>query len=162
MRVIFIEDVPGSGRAGEVKEVKNGYARNFLLPRKLAAPATHDQLQRIEILRKAAEERRIKEEQDLTVLAEHLSQFTVSLTAKMSPTGRFYGAVTTAQIAEELSRLAQREIDRRTLYLEEPIHEPGEYKVELRFAHGIVAAIQAQVTAEGAEEPETAEQEEKS
>ena len=163
MRVIFLEDVPGSGRAGDVKEVKNGYARNFLLPRKLAAPATHDHLQRIDILRKAADERRVKEEKDLTALAEHLSEVSMTLTAKMASTGRFYGAITSAMIADELSRLTEREIDRRTINLTEPIHEPGEHQVEVQMAHGITATIQVRARAEGAEEEEPtaeAEQEE--
>ena len=151
MRIIFLEDVPGSGRAGEVKEVKNGYARNFLLPRKLAAPATHDQLQRIENLSKAGEEKRIREEQNLALLVEHLSQFTVALSAKISPAGRFYGAVTALQIAEELSRMADREIDRRSIHLAEPIHEPGDYSVNLRFAHGVSTTIQVTVAVEGEE-----------
>jgi large subunit ribosomal protein L9 len=151
MRIIFLEDVPGSGQAGEVKEVKNGYARNFLLPRNLAALATHDQLQRIGNLRKTADGKRIKEEQNLALLVEHLSQFTVALSAKISPAGRFYGAVTALQIAEEISRMADREIDRRFVYLAEPIHEPGNYPVNLRFAHGVSATIQVTVTAEGVE-----------
>ena len=147
MRVIFLADVPGSGLAGEAKEVKNGYARNFLIPRKLAVVATHDQLQRIEGIRKAGEERRLKEEQDLTALSEHLAQLSVTITANVGPTGRFYGAVTSAQIAEELSRLTEREFDRRTIQLEGPIHEPGEYQAEIRFPHGISATVQ--VVAEG-------------
>ena len=156
MRVIFLEDVPGSGRAGDVKEVKNGYARNFLLPRKLAAPATHDHLQRIEILRKAADVRRVKEEKDLTALAEHLSEVSITLTAKIAPTGRFYGAITSSMIADELARLTEREINRRTINLAEPIHEPGEQQVEVQMAHGITATIQVTARAEGAEEEEPA------
>ena len=155
MRVIFLEDVPGSGRAGDVKEVKNGYARNFLLPRKLAAPATHDHLQRIEILRKTADERRVKEEKDLTALAEYLSEVSMTLTAKMASTGRFYGAITSSMIADELARLTGREIDRRTINLAEPIHEPGEHQVEVQMAHGITATIQVTARAEGAEEEES-------
>ena len=147
MRVIFIADVPGSGLAGEVKEVKNGFARNFLIPKNLAVLATHDQLQRIESIRKAGEERRIKEEQDLRVLAERLTQLSVTLTAKSGPTGRFYGAITSAQIAEELSRLTEREFDRRTVHLEKLIHEPGIYQTEIRMGYGISSTIP--VTAEG-------------
>ena len=147
MRVIFIADVPGSGLAGEIKEVKNGYARNFLIPKNLAVLATHDQLQRIESIRKVGEEHRIKEEQDLRVLAERLTQISVTLTAKSGPTGRFYGAITSAQIAEELSRLTEREFDRRTVHLEEIIHEPGIYQTEIRLGYGISATIP--VTAEG-------------
>ena len=156
MRIIFLEDVPGSGRAGDVKEVKNGYARNFLLPRKLAALATHDHLQRIEILRKTADERRVKEEKDLTAIAEYLSEVSMTLTAKMASTGRFYGAITSAMIADELARLTDREIDRRTIKLAEPIHEPGEHQVEVQMAHGITATIQVTAQAEGAEEEEPA------
>ena len=160
MRIIFLEDVPGSGHAGEVKEVKNGYARNYLLPRKLASLATHDQLQRIGTIRKVADERRLKEEKELGALAELLSQFTVNLTAKMGPTGRFYGAITSTQIAEELSRLTDREIQRRVVYLEEPIREPGEFQAEIRLAHGITTTIPVTVVAEGTEVPQTAEDQE--
>lgn len=142
MRVIFLTDVSGSGLAGEVKEVKNGYARNFLIPQKLAVAATHDELQRIEGIRKAAEERRLKEEQDLQALAEHLAQLSITITAKVGPTGRLYGAVTSTNIADELSRLTERELDRRTVHLDEAIHEPGEYQVEIRFPHGISATVQ--------------------
>lgn len=158
MRIIFLEDVPGSGRAGEVKEVKNGYARNYLLPQKLASLATHDQLQRIETIRNVAQERRLKEETELGALAEQLSLFTVNLAAKMGPTGRFYGAVTATQIAEELSRLAGREIERREVHLENPIREPGEFHAEIRFAHGITTTVPVTVVAEGSETPKTAEQ----
>ncbi|MBI4199176.1 MAG: 50S ribosomal protein L9 [Chloroflexi bacterium] len=148
MRVIFLSDVSGSGHAGEVKEVKNGYARNFLIPQKLAVPATHDQLQRLEIIRKAGEERRLKEEQDLRALAERLAQTPITLKAKVGPTGKFYGAVTPAQIAEELSRLTEREIDRRAVVVPAPIHEPGTYQAEVRFAQGIVATVQVAVEGE--------------
>lgn len=158
MRIIFLTDVPGSGVAGEVKEVKNGYARNFLLPKKLAVVATHDQLQRIETIRKAAAERRLKEEQDLRALAEHLAQQPLALTAKVGPTGRFYGSVTSTHIAAELARLTEREFDRRTIHLEEPIGEPGEYQVEIRFPHGIVATLRVVVEGEGAQGVQAREQ----
>ncbi len=154
MRVIFLADVPGSGIAGEVKEVKNGYARNFLIPQKLAVVATHDQLQRIESIRKVADERRLKEEKDLSALAELLAQLSVTITAKMGPTGRFYGAVTSARITEELSRLTKREIDRRTVHLEEPIQEPGSYEVELRLGHGISVTLAVTVEGEGEGQPQ--------
>ena len=150
MRVIFLADVPGSGLAGEVKEVKNGYARNFLIPGKLAVVATHDQLQRIENIRKAGDERRLKEEQDMNALAELLAQVSVTLIAKAGPTGRFYGAITSAQIADELSRLTEREIEHRNVQLEEPIHEPGSYEAEVRLGHGISVALEVTAEAEGA------------
>ena len=151
MRVIFLADVPGSGQAGDIKEVKNGYARNFLLPKSLAVPATHDQLQRIETIRKVGEKRRIKEEQDIRALTEQLAALSISLSAKMGPTGKFYGAITSTQLAEELHRLTEREIDRRNIRLEAPIQEPGEYQVEMRLGYGVNTTLQFVVDAEGDE-----------
>ncbi len=151
MKVIFLSDVPGSGQAGDVKEVKNGYARNFLLPRQLAVPASHDHMQRLEAIRKAGDERRIKEQNDLNALVQLLSELTLRLTARVGPTGRFYGAVTTTHVTEELTRLTEREFDRRSIILENPIHEPGAYEAEARFAYGISATLKLIVDAEGQE-----------
>lgn len=151
MRIIFLSDVPGSGLAGEVKEVKNGYARNYLIPQNLAVVADHDQLQRIEAIRTVGEERRFKEQQDMEALAEQLGSLSVSITARVGPTGRLYGAITNAIIADEIFRLTEREFDRRSVQLDEPIHEPGEYPVEIRLSHGVTASLQVTVLAEGQE-----------
>ena len=151
MKVIFLSDVPGSGQAGDVKEVKNGYARNFLLPKQLAVPASHDHMQRLEAIRKTGDERRIKEQQDLNALVEQLSELTLHLSARVGPTGRFYGAVTTTHVTEELIRLTEREFDRRSILLENPIHEPGAYEAQARFPHGISATLKLIVDAEGQE-----------
>ena len=151
MKVIFLSDVPGSGQAGDVKEVKNGYARNFLLPRQLAVPASHDHMQRLEAIRKTGDERRIKEQQDLNALVEQLSELTLHLSARVGPTGRFYGAVTTTHVTEELIRLTEREFDRRSIHLEDSIHEPGAYEAQARFPHGISATLKLIVDAEGQE-----------
>ena len=151
MKVIFLSDVPGSGQAGDVKEVKNGYARNFLLPRQLAVPASHDHMQRLEAIRKTGDERRIKEQQDLNALVEQLSELTLHLSARVGPTGRFYGAVTTTHVTEELIRITEREFDRRSIHLEDSIHEPGAYEAQARFPHGISATLKLIVDAEGQE-----------
>ena len=151
MKVIFLSDVPGSGQAGDVKEVKNGYARNFLLPRQLAVPASHDHMQRLESIRKAGDERRIKEQKDLNALVEQLSELTLHLSARVGPTGRFYGAVTTTHVTEELIRVTEREFDRRSIVLENPIHEPGAYEAQARFSYGISATLKIIVDAEGQE-----------
>ena len=151
MKVIFLSDVPGSGQAGDVKEVKNGYARNFLIPRQLAVPASHDHMQRLEAIRKTGDERRIKEQKDLNALVEQLSELTLHLSARVGPTGRFYGAVTSTHVTEELIRLTEREFDRRSIHLENPIHEPGAYEAQARFTYGISAPLKLIVDAEGQE-----------
>ena len=151
MRIIFLADVPGRGLAGEVKEVKNGYARNYLIPQNLAVVANHDQLQRIEAIRTVGEAKRLKDQQDMQALAEQLEQLTLSITARVGPTGRLYGAVTNSIIADEIFRLTEREFDRRSIQLEAPIHEPGEYPVEIRLSHGVSTTLQVKVLAEGQE-----------
>ena len=162
MRVIFLEDVPGSGLAGEIKNVKNGYGRNFLIPRNLAVVATHDHLQRVESIRKTGEERRLREEKDIQVLAELLAQLIVTITAKVGPLGRLYGTVTSTHIAEELSRLSGRSIDRRNVHLADPIHEPGVYQTNISLGYGVSTDVQVTVRAEGEiqeqEQPEAEKQ----
>ncbi len=151
MRIIFLSDVPGSGQAGEVKQVKNGYARNYLLPQHLATLATHDQLQRLEAIRKAGEERRLKEEQELSSFIALLGETTVNLSGRVGPTGKFYGTVTSAHVAEELNRLTQREFDRRAITISSAIQEPGEYQAEVRFPQGHIAAIKLNVVGKDAQ-----------
>ncbi|MBI4312350.1 MAG: 50S ribosomal protein L9 [Chloroflexi bacterium] len=151
MRIIFLSDVPGSGVAGEVKEVKNGYARNYLLPKKLATLANHDQLQRLAAIKKTGEERRLKEEQELKALVGLLSETALSLSARIGPMGKFYGAVTSVHVAEELNRLTGRDFDRRFVQLDKPIQEPGEYQAELRFPQGLVATIKLTVVGKDAQ-----------
>ena len=163
MKVIFVADVAGSGQAGDIKEVKNGFARNFLLPKKLAVPATHDHLQRIDSIRKTGDERRIKEQTELNALVEHLANVTVNLSARTGPSGKFYGAVTSTHIAEKLTSITEREFDRRSIQLDQPIQEPGIFEVELRFSYGISTSLRVVVDAEGQEgsiEAALAEQEE--
>ena len=82
---------------------------------------------------------------------EQLSELTLHLTARVGPTGRFYGAVTTTHVTEELTRLTEREFDRRSIHLESPIHEPGAYEAQARFAYGISATLKLIVDAEGQE-----------
>jgi len=132
MKVVFLQDVLNVAQAGEVKNVKNGYARNYLLPKQLAALATPRELERADAIKRAAQERRLKEEQDMKALAERLEGTTITLKANAGPMGRLYGAVTTAMIAQELSTLMERDFDRRDVLLEEPIHELGSYQVNLR------------------------------
>ncbi|PZC50434.1 MAG: large subunit ribosomal protein L9 [Chloroflexi bacterium] len=151
MKVIFVSDVAGSGQAGDIKEVKNGFARNFLLPKQLAVPATHDHLQRLDTIRKTGDNQRIKEQTEINALIENLTNITVNLSARTGPTGKFYGAVTSSHISEKLSSLIERQFDRRSIQLDQSIQEPGLYEVQLRFSYGISAALRVVVDAEGQE-----------
>ena len=147
MRVIFVEDVPNVARTGEVKDVKPGYARNYLLPKRLAVAATPQELQRLESIRKLGMERLEKEKVGAQAIAEQLEGASVTLKVRSGPTGRLYGAVTTAMVAQELSTLLEREIDRRSVLLEDTIHELGAFEARVRLHPEVVASVTLEVEA---------------
>ena len=129
MRVVFLEDVPGVAQGGDVKEVKNGFARNYLIPKSLATPATHNALQRVEKLSRHADVTRVKRLEDMRELASEIEGAQIEVEMRAGSTGRLYGSVTSAIIAEKLGEVTEKEIDRRTVDLEEPIRDLGEYGV---------------------------------
>ena len=145
MKVILTKDVQGTGRAGEVKDVADGYARNFLLPRKLAIPATGSALRSVE-QRKASEAKRAStEEQVARALAERLMAAPVMLTAKVGDQGRLYGSITSADIADQLSAQLGQPIDRRKIELETPIRQLGTHEVTIRLHRAVSAVVKVDV-----------------
>jgi large subunit ribosomal protein L9 len=141
VRVIFLEDVPQQANAGDVKDVADGYARNYLVPKKLAMVATPEEMKRIERIKRAGDERRIRETQQWEVLAGQLDGTAITVKARLTPAGMFYGAITPGQIAQELGSVLGREVDRKLVDAVEPIRAPGEYEVALRLAADIQATI---------------------
>ncbi len=157
MRVVFLEDVPGVAQGGDVKEVKNGFARNYLIPKSLATPATHNALQRIAKLQKNAEDTRYKVLSDMRELAAALDGAEISVEMRAGSSGRLYGSVTTAIVAERLSELTDRAIDRRAIELEEPIRELGEFGLTLRLHQQVRARVSVMVHPTGTTAEEYAE-----
>lgn len=153
MRVVFLQDVPRVAQAGDVKEVANGYARNYLIPKGLAVPATPDQLQRVEAIRRAAEQRRQREREELQALMERLQGYTLTVAVRAGEGGRLYGSVTNSHIAEALSSYLGQGVDRRWVDLPEPIKQVGTYQVPVRPGHGLEAQVTVVVSAEGVEAP---------
>ena len=141
MRVVFLEDVTGVAQGGEVKEVKPGFARNYLIPKRLAALATTDALQRVARLRRQAEETRVKLLTDMRALSELMNDTRVNVEMRAGASGRLYGSVTNAIVAAELSKMTGREIDRRTIELGDSIREVGTYEVRLRLHADVEANI---------------------
>ena len=141
MEVVFTQDVPNQALAGEVRRVADGYARNYLIPKGLAELATPEVLKRLRKIKAAGDETRIRETGVMEELAQYLEGLSITVTARVTPTGRYYGAITSAQIATELSATVGREIDRRLMESGEPIREPGEYDIVLRWANEIQATI---------------------
>lgn len=141
MEIVFTRDVPNQARAGEVRRVADGFARNYLIPRGLAEIATPEVLKRLHKIKAAGDETRIRETQVMEDLAEALDGVQITVSARVTPTGRYYGAITGSQIADELAASLGRDIDRRLVEAGEPIREPGEYQVVLRFSSEIQATI---------------------
>ena len=146
MEVIFTRDVINQARAGELKRVSDGYARNYLIPKGLAEMATPEVLKRLHKIKAAGDETRVRETGVMEELAEALQDTSITMAARITPTGRYYGAITSARIAAELGAAVGRDIDRRLLDTGEPIREPGEYDVVLQLSTDIQATIH--ITAE--------------
>ena len=146
MRVIFLEDVPNVARAGEIKEVANGYGRNFLIPKKLALLANSPATSQLEVQRKLTAQDQTEDE--LVKLANQLEGREVTLKARVGAKDRLYGSVTSADIAAELQNIAGVAVDKRKVELVEPIRQLGSYEVAIRLARDIVPRIKVTVTAE--------------
>ncbi|MDE2669481.1 MAG: 50S ribosomal protein L9 [Chloroflexota bacterium] len=141
MKVVFFEDVEGTAQVGEVKVVKNGFARNFLLPRGIAGPVTPPNLQRANSLAEKEARRQAKLDGEAEVHRERLDGYTVSFEARVGETGRLYGSVTSRDVAQKLEESTGIEVDSRGILLAEPIRELGSKAVTIRFTRNVSAEI---------------------
>lgn len=148
MKVIFIENVPNVARVGEVKDVSDGYGRNYLIPRKLAVPATPSELQRLDAQIKAAKQRQVRGEAEAKALAQNLEELSITFKARAGEDDRLYGSITNAHIAEEIERLSGHEIPKRQVVLEEPIRKLGVYEVTIKLAPGLSPKLKVTVEKE--------------
>ncbi len=146
--VLLREDVDNLGARGEIVRVKAGYARNYLLPRKLAVQATTGNMKQIEGERKALLKREARDRASAEGQAELLRKLSLSFERKVGEHGILYGSVTSMDIAEAL-RAQGYEIDRRRLQLREPIKETGDFTVNLRLHRDVTVELPVKVTAEG-------------
>jgi large subunit ribosomal protein L9 len=149
MKVIFLQDVPRVAQAGQIKEVADGYARNYLIPRKLAALAQTQAVSQVESKVKKLEIRLTAEMQEL---AGQIEGKEISLKAKAGAKDKLYGSITSADIAAELKNVTGLEIDKRKIELEEPIRQLGSYEITLKLGKDIAPKIKVTVTEEEAEE----------
>ena len=141
MKVLFLEDVSGVALGGEIKDVKNGFARNYLIPKKLAVPATKDALQRVNRLSQGAEQKRLKLLADMKSLGEALDGTRVAIEMRAGANGRLYGSVTNAVVAAELSKITDREIDRRTVNIPDSIRDVGMHSAAVRVHSEVTATL---------------------
>ena len=156
MKVVFLESIEGTAQVGEVKEVKNGFARNFLLPRGLAAPAIEPYLRRAEV--RAAHEAKRQEalDGDASAIAERIDGARITISALVGEQDKLFGSVTSVRIAEEVAKLTgEDEFDHRKVLMPEAIKEVGIQSIRIRLTRNVEATIEVEVIAEG-EDPEMA------
>ena len=142
MKVIFNVDVKGQGKKGELKEVSDGYARNYLLPRKLASEATTDNINTLKLKEKAKQAQIAREKAEAAANAEKLSAVTVTIRAKAGGAGKLFGAVTSQEICDALKAQHGIEIEKNKIVQSEPIKTFGSYKVKAKLGYEISGTIE--------------------
>ncbi|MFB5762678.1 50S ribosomal protein L9 [Paenibacillus medicaginis] len=147
MKVIFLKDVKGQGKKGQIKEVSDGYATNFLLPRNLVRPATEGNMKVMENQHAAEERRKQEEKAEAQELGKKLEAMTVQLKAKAGEGGRLFGAITSKQIADVLASSGVK-LDKRKIELEEPIRALGVTQMLVKLHPEVKATLKVQVTEE--------------
>ena len=145
MKVILLQDVKGKGKKGQMLEVSDGYARNFMLPKKLAMEATPDAINTMRMNDKATQERIAREKAEALATSNKLRELTVTVTAKGGGNGRLFGAVTTTEIADALKKNAGIAIDKRKLVLDENIKNVGTYTVKAKLGYEIVGQFSVKI-----------------
>ena len=146
MKVVLLADVKGVGKKGELINAAEGYARNFLLPRKLAQEATADNINTMRMNDKATQERQAKERAEALELRNRMKDMTVVVTAKAGQGGRLFGSVTAKEIAQEIKKQYGFDIDKRKIHLDTDIKAFGGYHIEVKLYNGITAKLAVSVT----------------
>jgi large subunit ribosomal protein L9 len=148
VKVVFLEDVAGTAKIGDIKDVKPGFARNYLLPRRLAAAATPS-------IVKSAEQRAIKEtrlqdarDSEARAIGDRLEAKTFTITARAGASGKLFGSVGTADIAEQVAAALKQEFDRHNVQLADPIKDLGDYQVPVKLTKNVVATLNVSVVGE--------------
>lgn len=145
MKVILQQDVKGKGKRGQMIEVSDGYARNYMLPRKLAVEATADHVNTMRMTDKALQEKRQREREEAFALANRMKDMTVVIKAKGGGAGRLFGSVTSQEIADGLKKSFGVDLDKRKIVLDEQIKTVGEYTVKCKLGYEINADLKLRI-----------------
>ncbi len=148
MKVILLKDVKGQGKKGQVINVSDGYARNFLLPRELAMEATEGNLRSLKQRQKADRRREEQQLAEAKELADRIGKLIIEIKAKSGEGGRLFGSVTSKDIIEAVEKDHKLKLDRKKLLLAEPIRELGVRELDMRIYPGVVAKLRVNVIEE--------------
>ncbi|OGO16579.1 MAG: 50S ribosomal protein L9 [Chloroflexi bacterium RBG_16_48_7] len=141
MKVVFLTDVSHKGRKGEIKDVADGYARNYLLPNKLAAVASSSAVKMLEIQNAADKNRHAKVMEEIDILVENIKGKELTFKAKAGGKDRIHGSITAANIAEQLSAQIGQEVDKKKIVIGEPLRQIGRHEVTVSFSKDKEAKI---------------------
>ncbi len=144
MKVILMQDVKGKGKKGQMLEISDGYARNFLLPRKLAVEATPDAINTMRMNDKATQERIAREKAEALAVSKQLREMTVTVACKGGGAGRLFGSVTNQEIADALAKQGIK-LDKRKINIAEPIKNVGTYTVTCKLGYEISAPLTVKI-----------------
>jgi len=161
MKVVFLEDVPNVARSGEIKEVADGYARNLLIPKKLALIANSAAIKLAEARCRAKARQQAETEAELQELAKQIDGKEITLKARAGSNERLYGSITSADIAAELEKSDGVVVDKRKIDLEEHIHQLGSYEITIRLGRDITPKVKVNVIEEKVEDGAEAKAEKK-
>ena len=145
MKVILLQDVKGKGKKGQMLEVSDGYARNFMLPRKLAMEATPDAINTMRMNDKAAADKAARERAEAMETAKKLKELTLVVTARGGGAGRLFGSVTNQEIADALKAKTGIALDKRKIVISDPIKNVGTYTVTCKLGYEISAPLTVKI-----------------
>jgi len=145
MKVILLQDVKGKGKKGQLLEISDGYARNYLLPRKLAVEATADAVNTKNMNDKAAAEKAARERAEAVEVSKKLRELTLTVKAKGGGAGRLFGSVTNQEIAEALKTASGIALDKRKIVIADPIKSVGTYTVQCKLGYEITAPLTVKI-----------------
>ena len=145
MKVILLQDIRGKGKKGQMLEVSDGYARNYMLPRKMAIEATADAVNTMRMNDKATQERIAREKAEALAVSKQLREMTVVVTAKGGGNGRLFGSVTNQEIADALKAQTGIALDKRKIQIADPIKNVGTYTVTCKLGYEITAPLTVKI-----------------
>ena len=147
MKIILLQDIPKMGKKYEVKDVSDGYARNFLLPRRLAKPATDAAMKMLAKEKTTADQKRLEEKAHYEDISKMLADKTFVIKTKIGEKGKAFGAITAAKIRDALKKEGIG-VEKEWIMLEEPIKKTGEARITIKFPHSVMGELKIKVEAE--------------
>ncbi|MDY5478954.1 MAG: 50S ribosomal protein L9 [Peptostreptococcus porci] len=145
MKVILLKDVKGTGKKGEIKEVSDGYARNFLLKKKVAVEANNTNLKELDEKSKSKERKELIEYEEAVLLGKQMEDVNIEIYSKAGEGGRLFGSITSKEIAEQLKKQKNIDVDKRKILLDEPIRSLGSRFVEIKIHQKVTTKVRVDV-----------------